>query len=182
MSDEPNVPVRSTVMEVAELKSKKRRGSLIIVAIIVLSAVAIGVAYWVLKPAPCELVTDDMCGFADMTGDQCPTLEKAMTDMGADEAWCENIIKGRDGLEPDQFSGHYLSALRTLLDADIERHEKAGRPVPAGLAAVQDKVDPSAAAKRRLAAEAPAKAPPPPPAPATDGGASADGSADGGGD
>ena len=64
----------------------------------------IGVAYYVLKPTPCELVTNDLCGFTDMTGEACPTLEKAMADMGADEAWCQNVIAGKEGLEPEETS------------------------------------------------------------------------------
>jgi len=180
MSDESGAPapVRSTVMEIGEMKAKKRRGTILIVSIIVVSVIVIVVAYFVLKPTPFEVVAGDMCGFADMTGTACPTLEKAMTEMGADEAWCENVIKGKEGLEPDQFSGVYLGALRTLLDENIDRLDKAGTPVPAEILAVQEKVDPSGAAERRAAMDA--EKAPPSPTPATDGGA-ADGSAGDGG-
>lgn len=176
MSDESSPGRSPTAMEVRRLKSKRTQGTAIIIGIIVICVVGGTLAYLYLKPTPCELVTSDMCGFVDMHGEQCPNVEKALNDLGADEAWCTGVLEGKEDLEPEMISGHFLSALKTLLDPAIERHDAAGTEPPEILLKLLEKVDPSALMKRRMAAEQKNR-------PAADGGVDAadqDGGPDGG--
>jgi len=174
MSDEARPERSPTAMEISDFRSRRLRGTAIIVGIIIISVVGGTAAYFYLKPTPCEIVTSDLCGFLDMTGPACAPATKAIMDLGATEAWCSEVIAGKEELEPEMISGHYFSSLDKLLEPAIERHDTSGTEPPELLLKMLEKVNPVAANERRVKVAARDKAPaqePPDGGPATqDGG------------